>query len=137
MNKLWTEDEPEHAGTYYQFPPLRFHPRPVQTPRPPILLGGVSKWVFQRAAAFADRWAPWMIDPEGLARGRQQLLHEFDKAGRDPGTADVTVFTRGLANDIVKRYALAGADRIVFTTRSTPDADPFGRIETLAKAVGL
>ena len=32
MHKLWTEDEPAHAGTYDQFPPLRFHPKPVQTP---------------------------------------------------------------------------------------------------------
>jgi hypothetical protein len=78
-----------------------------------------------------------MIDPEGLATGRQHLLREFAKAGRDPGTVDVTVFTRGPANDISSRYELAGADRIVFTMRSTPDADPFGRIEALAKAVGL
>jgi probable F420-dependent oxidoreductase len=137
MHKLWTEEEPAHAGTYYQFPPLRFHPRPVQTPRPPILLGGVSKRVFQRAAACADGWAPWMIDPEGLTTGRQHLLHAFAKAGRDPSTAEVTVFTREPANDIVNRYEVSGADRIVFTMRSTPDADPFGRIETLAKAVGL
>jgi probable F420-dependent oxidoreductase len=137
MNKLWTEDEPEHSGTYYQFPPLRFHPKPVQEPRPPILLGGVSKRVFQRAAAFADGWAPWMIDPEGLATGRQQLLHEFEKAGRDPGTADVTVFTSGPENDIVTRYESAGADRIIFRTGSTPDADPLARIETLARAVRL
>ncbi len=29
MKKLWTEDEPEHDGHYYRFPPLRFHPKPV------------------------------------------------------------------------------------------------------------
>lgn len=137
MNKLWTEDEPEHAGTYYQFPPLRFHPKPIQTPRPPILLGGTSKWVFRRAAACADGWAPWMIDPERLATGREQLLHAFDQAGRDPGIANVTVFARGSAHDIVDKYELAGADRIVFTLSSVPDADPLGRLETLAKAVGL
>jgi probable F420-dependent oxidoreductase len=88
MHKLWTEDAPAHAGTYYQFPPLRFHPKPVQTPRPPILLGGTSPRVFQRAAMYADGWAPWMIDPAGLATGRAQLLDAFARAGRDPATAE-------------------------------------------------
>jgi probable F420-dependent oxidoreductase len=136
MHKLWTEDEPAHAGTYYQFPPLRFHPKPVQTPRPPILLGGTSPRVFQRAAMYADGWAPWMIDPEGLATGREQLLDAFARAGRDPATAEVTVFTRGPADDLIARYEVAGADRLVFTMRSTPDADPFGRLARLAQEVG-
>jgi probable F420-dependent oxidoreductase len=137
MHKLWTEKEPEHTGTYYRFPPLRFHPQPVQRPRPPILLGGTAPQVFQRAATLADGWAPWMIDPEGLAAGRQHLQREFEKAGRDPGTAHVTVFVSSPDNDIVQKYQAAGADRLVFTMGSRPTADPFGRLETLAKAAGL
>jgi alkanesulfonate monooxygenase SsuD/methylene tetrahydromethanopterin reductase-like flavin-dependent oxidoreductase (luciferase family) len=116
---------------------MRFHPQPVQRPRPPILLGGTAPQVFRRAAALADGWAPWMIDPEGLAAGRQHLQREFEKAGRDPGTAHVTVFVSSPDNDIVQKYQAAGADRLVFTMGSRPTADPFGRLETLAKAAGL
>ena len=52
--------------------------------RPPTadLLGGTSPRAFQRAAMYADGWAPWMIDPEGLATGREQLLDAFARAGR-------------------------------------------------------
>ncbi len=82
--KLWTEDEPEHKGSYYRFPPLRFHPAPVQKPGPPILLGGGSKWVFSRVAVWADGWAPWMISPEDLAAGRRELDRECERVGRDP-----------------------------------------------------
>jgi probable F420-dependent oxidoreductase len=137
MNKLWTEKEPEHAGTYYRFPPMRFHPQPVQRPRPPILLGGTAPNVFQRAAALADGWAPWMIDPEGLAAGRQHLQREFEKAGRDPDTAHVTVFVSSPDHDVLQQYEAAGADRLVFTVGSTPAADPFQRLERLANVAGL
>lgn len=137
MQKLWADPEPEHAGTYYQFPPMRFHPRPVQHPRPPILLGGTSPRVFQRAAALADGWAPWMPAPADLASGRAQLLHAFAQAGRDPHTAHVTVFVSRLDNEVIQQYQAAGADRIVCTVASTPDADPFGRLAALAQAAGL
>ncbi|ETW99035.1 MAG: hypothetical protein ETSY1_16510 [Candidatus Entotheonella factor] len=104
MHKLWTEKEPEHEGRYYQFPPMRFHPQPVQGPRPPILLGGTAPRVFQRAAAHADGWAPFLIDPEGLAAGREHLRREFEQAGRDPDTADVTVFVSRADQDTIEQY---------------------------------
>ena len=137
MHKLWTEEAPEHEGTYYQFPPMRFHPQPVQRPRPPILLGGTAPRVFQRAAAHADGWAPFLLDPEGLAAGRENLRREFEQAGRDPDTADVTVFASRTDQDTIEQYRAAGANRLVFTMGSTPDANPFERLETLASAAGL
>ena len=137
MKKLWTEDEPEHTGSYYRFPPLRFHPKPVQKPGPPILLGGGSRWVFKRVAAWADGWAPWMISPDDLAAGRRELDQQCERVGRAPSTATITVFSRVSTDWSVEDYATAGADRIVFTVASTPDRDPFGRAEEIAKASGL
>ena len=137
MKKLWTEDEPEHAGRYYRFPPLKFHPRPVQQPGPPVLLGGSSKRVFRRVAAWADGWAPWMIGPEDLAAGRRELDRECERVGRDSATASITVFLSGSDPSDVAAYAQAGADRIVFVVASTPDRDPLGRVEGIAKAQGL
>ena len=78
-----------------------------------------------------------MIDPEGLAAGRESLRSEFEKAGRDPDTADVTVFVSRSDHDTVQQYQAAGADRLIFTMGSTPAASPFKRLETLAKAAGL
>ena len=137
MKKLWTEDKPEHAGSYYHFPPLRFHPRPVQKPGPPILLGGRSKWVYRRVAAWADGWAPWMISSDDLAAGRGELNRECESVGRDPATTTIAVFLSKSNDWNVGDYAEAGADSIVFTVASTPDRDPFGRVEEIAKAEGL
>ena len=137
MKKLWTEDEPEHTGSYYRFPPLRFHPKPVQQPGPPILLGGRSKWVFRRVSAWADGWAPWMISPNDLAAGRSELDRECERMGRDPASTTITVFSSRSNRSKVRDYARAGANRIVFTVASTPDRDPFGQVEEIARAEGL
>ena len=137
MRKLWTEEEPEHSGRYYSFPPLRFHPKPVQQPGPPVLLGGSARRVFSRVAAWADGWAPWLMSPEDVAAGRRELDRECERAGRDPATASITVFVDGSDHDSISGYAQAGANRVVFTVPSTLDRDPFALVSEIAHAQGL
>lgn len=137
MKKLWTEEEPEHDGEYYSFPPLRFHPQPVQKPTPPILLGGSSKRVFDRVAGWAHGWAPWGISPDDLAAGRTALHEACDRTGRDRDTVSITAFTANRDPDFISGLAGAGADRIVITMDSTPAHDPFARVEQIAKLAGL
>ena len=42
MKELWSKDEAEYHGTYYDFPPVKSFPKPVQKPHPPIFLGSVG-----------------------------------------------------------------------------------------------
>lgn len=137
MKKLWTEDEAEHSGDFYKFPPMRFHPKPVQKPGPPILLGGTSKHVFRRVAAWADGWAPWQASLEEVIGGRARLDEECERIGRDPGTVTITNFSSSVDSELVSGHDNAVVDRLVFTMASTPDRDPFGRLEEIAKIAGL
>ena len=43
IRALWTEPEPSFAGRYVSFGPLKFEPKPVQKPHPPIVFGGESE----------------------------------------------------------------------------------------------
>ena len=62
---LWTQDPVEFAGEFYTVPRSHQHPPPVQTPHPPILLGGAAKRRAQtRRAARAG------VDREQQARAR-------------------------------------------------------------------
>ncbi len=88
-------------------------------------------------AAWADGWAPWHASPEEVAEGRRTLNEECERAGRDPGSTTITVFTGRSGSELVGAYREAGADRVVFTMDSTPERDPFGRLERLAKTAGL
>jgi len=55
MRKLWTEEKPQHEGTY-TFSGARFSPRP-RTP-PPIWIGGSSDAALKRAATLGDGYHP-------------------------------------------------------------------------------
>ena len=39
MKELWTKEEAEYHGRYYDFPTVRCFPKPAQKPHPPILPG--------------------------------------------------------------------------------------------------
>jgi alkanesulfonate monooxygenase SsuD/methylene tetrahydromethanopterin reductase-like flavin-dependent oxidoreductase (luciferase family) len=66
----------DHAGTTVQITP-----RPVQTPRPRVLLGGSVPAVARRAARLADGFNPIVSDPS-LA---QAYRDECAKLGKEPG----------------------------------------------------
>jgi probable F420-dependent oxidoreductase len=137
MKKLWTEDEPEHDGHYYSFPPLKFHPQPVQKPTPPILLGGGSKRLFDRIAGWADGWAPWSPSPDDVVRGRAALVAACGAVGRDAGEMSVTAFTGSRDAETIAAFEAAGVDRLVVTMASTADRKPFSRVEEIARAAKL
>ncbi len=85
INRLWTEDVPfDFDGTYHQLKGAFCSPKPVQRPRPPIVIGGRSVATLRVVAEHADVWnIPGgdigdMID-------RSALLDRFcAEIGRDP-----------------------------------------------------
>jgi probable F420-dependent oxidoreductase len=62
------------------------HPRPVQDPRPPILVGGKGgPRLLRMAVRHADGWnAVWRWAPEGYAERARAAREACEAAGRDP-----------------------------------------------------
>jgi alkanesulfonate monooxygenase SsuD/methylene tetrahydromethanopterin reductase-like flavin-dependent oxidoreductase (luciferase family) len=56
IRRLWTEDRVTHRGRHWQFADVGIRPRPLQQPRPPILVGGQVPAAIARAARIADGW---------------------------------------------------------------------------------
>jgi probable F420-dependent oxidoreductase len=54
--RLFTETTVTHHGHFFSFDEVVFEPKPVQQPRPPILVGGESKAALRRAARLGDGW---------------------------------------------------------------------------------
>ena len=48
MKELWTKDEAEYHGKYFNFPPVKSYPKPAQQPHPPIIIGGMARNVLRR-----------------------------------------------------------------------------------------
>jgi len=56
IRRLWTEDKVTHRGRHWRFENVTIRPRPVQRPRPPILVGSQVPAGIARAARIADGW---------------------------------------------------------------------------------
>ena len=113
MKKLWKEDEAEHHGKYYNFPPVRSYPKPAQKPYPPILIGGAAKNVLRRIVDHADGWLPNRVTPTVLKDSRKQLDTMAREAGRDPNSITITVYGQEPDPELFKALFEAGADRVV------------------------
>lgn len=95
LRALWADDPVAFSGTFYDVPPARMLPKPVQRPAPPILLGGAAEAALRRAGRVADGW---------ISGSRQNLAEvaacvdtvrgAAEEAGRDP--AALRLIVRGV-----------------------------------------
>jgi alkanesulfonate monooxygenase SsuD/methylene tetrahydromethanopterin reductase-like flavin-dependent oxidoreductase (luciferase family) len=56
IRRLWTEDHVTHHGRHWRFDDVTIRPRPLQAPRPPILIGSQVPAGIARAARLSDGW---------------------------------------------------------------------------------
>lgn len=56
--QLWTQDEVNFDGKYFQVTGARIEPRPLSQPHPPVWLGGWGDLSLRRAAELGDAWVP-------------------------------------------------------------------------------
>jgi len=123
MRAVWSEPEPSYAGDIVHFPPVRFEPKPLQKPHPPILLGGHTPKVLERVARNYDGWMPLVPNPESLKRNVMTLRRLAAQNGRSPESVQITAFVdpgeNGPSVEELKRYADAGARRVVIFSQKT------------------
>ena len=132
MKEMWTKDEAEYHGRYYDFPLVRVNPKPAQKPNPPIFLGGNAKNVFKRVVAYADGWMPVRATTEDIKAGRAALDELADAAGRDPKSIEILVSGAG-SRDEVNRAEEAGATRATVRIPNSDAGEAFSGLETLAE----
>ena len=54
IRRLWSEDRVTHSGRHWQFSDAAIAPRPLQAPRPPIIIGAQVDAAIARAAKIGD-----------------------------------------------------------------------------------
>jgi probable F420-dependent oxidoreductase len=86
LQALWGQDPVSFAGDFYTVPPSRVQPKPVQTPHPPLLLGGSSEPALRRAGRAADGWVSGSRhDLTRISEAIGVVRLAAAAAGRDPG----------------------------------------------------
>jgi probable F420-dependent oxidoreductase len=136
LKELWTKDEAEYHGRYYNFPLVKCNPKPVQQPHPPVILGGMAKNVLRRVAAWGDGWMPNRITPAELENSRKMLDTLAAEMGRDPASLTISVYGQPPDRDLVRSLLNAGADRVVVRPEHVDTEAEMGRqLESMAEAV--
>jgi probable F420-dependent oxidoreductase len=66
IRQLWTEEVSSFDGEFIRFDDIHAAPMPVQSPHPPIWVGGGSDAALRRAIRLGDAWHPFRISTDGL-----------------------------------------------------------------------
>jgi probable F420-dependent oxidoreductase len=139
LKALWTREKPSFKGSYYKFSEIKFLPRPIQKPYPPILVGGNSRRAIERAVDAGDGWHSVGLTPEEIREKVEfvnQLLSEKGKETSDfvislrknlqikgisEKKAEDKEILRGTPDKIsegIERYKESGVSHIVFQVLS-------------------
>lgn len=87
LKRLWTQELADFDGQYYTLKAARHEPKPVQSPYPPITLGGGGeKMTLRVVAKHADMWNFGGGTPEEGARKIGILKEHCAAIGRDPNS---------------------------------------------------
>ena len=115
MRAIWTEPRPSLAGRFVAFDHVQAHPRPVQQPHPPIVMGGYAPAVLRRTVREADGWYGWGLALEDVARYLTALRGIEADAGRGAGLGPLEITVTPPADvdvETARRYEELGVDRL-------------------------
>lgn len=92
--RQWTEASFDHHGAHYTLEGCQALPKPLQDPRPNLIVGGAAG---PRSAAIAGRWADeyntLLVGPDEIRERRGRVEEAWCAAGRDPDTLTFSLMT--------------------------------------------
>lgn len=86
LKRLWQEDMVEGEYPPHNLRNAVMFPKPVQRPRPPMLIGGYVDRVLKRAAVAGDGWLTYFYTPESFKKDWAKVRSFAEAAGKDPDT---------------------------------------------------
>jgi probable F420-dependent oxidoreductase len=114
LRTLWCDDPSSFHGEFYTLDPCEMYPKPVQTPHPPIHIGGESDAALVRTARAGDGWHTFNRSPEDLSEPLKTLDGLLADEGRSRSDLTITAcpYFKPLDGDIAARYAEARVDAV-------------------------
>jgi F420-dependent oxidoreductase-like protein len=143
IRSLWTEARTTFAGKQYQLAEAVAEPKPVQTPHPPIWIGGVGRRrTLRMAAEHAAVWNAPGGSPEEVAELSAVLDGHCADVGRDPAEIRRSVQIRVPADPAaliaqVAGFVAVGVTEIILIVAGDPVAQAERVAELLPELRGL
>jgi probable F420-dependent oxidoreductase len=83
LKRAWETGRYKHQGKHFNIDDLPVYPRAIQSPRPPILVGGTSRAAIQRAATLGDGWLSLPMETLPVVK---RLADQYRAACKEAGT---------------------------------------------------
>ena len=135
MKELWTKEESEFHGKYYDFPPVYCYPKPISKPHPPILLGSMIDKVFGRIINYANGWIPIGVQPDVVQKGRETLDKMATENNVDPNKFDITVLGVKPDKKLLSQFEKACANRVTISLKTDTKANSVKQLNQIASEV--
>jgi len=122
-SRLWDDATIEHHGEFFDFDEVAFEPKPVQRPRPPVLVGGESRAALRRAAGLGDGWIGMGHTPETAAAQIDRLRALRADSPRADEPLQICLGAGVESRDDVRRWEDLGVTRLIVSPwRRSPEA---------------
>ncbi|MGH2794217.1 MAG: TIGR03619 family F420-dependent LLM class oxidoreductase [Actinomycetota bacterium] len=145
LKRCWTEEWLDVSTPHFEAKDISISPQPLQSPRPPIWVGGNSWRALRRAVERGDGWTPFFRENPERVREAVRRAGEY---GLEPGRAfDIAVpIRRGLHKEDgsidvdsalrqAEAQAEAGATHIKIGFKAASADEYVSKMETFARGV--
>ncbi len=140
---LWKSDETSFEGQHFSAPAITNNPRPLSTPHPRIMIGGMGpKKTLRMVAQYADACNIFEgAGTENMQKALDTLKAHCDNLGRDYDTIEKTSLgtahlsgddTAGGVISRIKELSEMGFSHVIF---NMPDVYKITPLETFAKEI--
>ena len=138
--QMWSDDEGPFEGEHYRLAETICRPRPIQAPRPPVLIGGGGERKTLRfVARYGDACNLFDLGAEEVGRKLDVLRGHCADVGRDFDELDITLTASADAAaqpeeflESMHAYAAVGVDQVWL---SLPPQDPEAFTERVCERV--
>jgi len=125
MRAVWTQERPAYQGRWVRFERIQAHPRPVQKPTPPIVIGGHTRAAFRRAVEHGHGWYGFALDAAAVTRCVEGLREAGERYPRPAalGPLEISVTPRGrIDRGAAETFAALGVHRLILLPPRGADA---------------
>ncbi len=115
MKALWCDEVSAFHGELYDLDPCRMYPKPIQTPHPPIHVGGESDGAMRRVARHGQGWFSFDRLPDDLPEplARLDAALEAEDRSRADVVVSVSPYFQATTPQMMEQYAALGVDRLI------------------------
>ena len=121
LQAMWTMEKPAYKGEFFSFSGIDAHPRPVQKPHPPIVVGGRSRHAAVRAARSGNGWYGFFTGPEETGGILGWIRASIADGVRPPELEDIEIsvtpplgpISTDTIRDTIRRYEDLGVHRVI------------------------